>query len=125
MAQKTGRRHRRSQEIVKALTYQLDTCREEADLEAMVVSDENGLCVASAGSPATCEEIAARLPMLGRRPEGWDGVLLSSKGGWQVLVKSFRVSGTELFACAVGRKDRAMEQPLARSIEGVTRILAA
>src|SRR5438105_2035085 len=63
---KKERRLRRTSEVSRALLYQLEACRASAGLEAVVVSDDAGLCLASAGEPATCEEVAARMPILGR-----------------------------------------------------------
>ena len=61
------RRHRRSACLADALRLQLDACREDEGLAAIVVSDELGLCVAHSGGDGMHEELAARLPMLADR----------------------------------------------------------
>jgi len=120
-----SRRVRRSDDVLKAMIYQLEACQKEAKLEAMVVSDENGLCVASTGKPETCEEVAARLPIIGRHAPDFGGILLSGHGGLKMVVKTFTVEGASLYACAIGKPSARIERTLARGIQGVTRILAA
>ena len=122
MSQKQ-RRKKRSPVISEALAFQLDAVRAEVGLEAMVIADEQGLCVAATGDPHTCEEIAARVSRLGRKGS-FEGVLLSSAGGWQVCAQKFEVDGMPLVACAIGREGEELQVPVARSIIGITRILA-
>ncbi len=58
------RRQRRSGRLTDALRLQLEACREDEGLAAIVVSDGQGFCVAHSGGDGRHEEIAARLPML-------------------------------------------------------------
>src|SRR5436190_12284785 len=58
------RRNRRSGCLADALRLQLEACREDQGLAAIVVSDELGLCLAHAGGDGSHDELAARLPML-------------------------------------------------------------
>ena len=58
------RRHRRSGCLADALRLQLEACREDEGLAAIVVSDEHGFCVAHSGGDGSHDELAARLPML-------------------------------------------------------------
>lgn len=120
---KPQRRKKRSPIMSEALGFQLDAVRAEVGLEAMVIADEQGLCVASTGDPATCEEIAARVSRIGRKGT-FEGVLLSSAGGWQVCAQKFEVDGLPLVACAIGREGEELQAPVARSIAGITRIFA-
>jgi hypothetical protein len=122
---KKTRRVRRSEDVLTAMTYQLDACLTEAQLEAMVVSDDNGLCVASAGRPDTCEELAARLPIIGRNAPDFGGILLSGAGGMKMVVRTFSVDGQPLYMCALGKPHAKLERTMKRSIKGVSRILAA
>ena len=117
------RRRRRTEDVMEALHYQLDACRAEAELTAMVVADEHGMCLASSGAMATCSEIAARLPMLSRKAGNFEGVLLGAKGGVPVAMKRIRIDGTELFACAIGGKQERHAVQLIRAEYGVRRIL--
>src|SRR5262245_54437619 len=120
-----SRRVRRSDDVLTALTYQLEACRKEAKLEAIVVSDASGLCVASTGKQETCEEVAARLPIIGRNAPDFGGILLSGAKGLKMVVRTFTVEGAPLYACAIGKPHARIERSLARGIQGVTRILAA
>jgi hypothetical protein len=119
------RRHRRTTDVMEALHYQLDACRDDADLSAMVVADEYGLCLASSGLSNTCYEIAARLPILARKAGDFEGVLLGASGGVPVAVKRIQVDGTELIACAVGGNQAKHSAELRRAEMGIRRILAA
>src|SRR5262245_66581365 len=61
---RSERRHRRSGCLAEALRLQLEACREDEGLAAIVVSDELGFCVAHAGCGGSHDELAAWLPML-------------------------------------------------------------
>ena len=119
------RRHRRTVDVLEALHFQLDACRDDADLSAMVVADEHGLCLASSGLMHTCYEIAARLPILARKAGDFEGVLLGASGGVPVAVKRIQVDGSELIACAVGGNQARHSSQLRRAELGIRRILAA
>lgn len=119
------RRHRRSRNTTKALYYQLDACRADANLEAVVLSDEDGLCLASAGDRETCDEIAANLPFVGSKAPDFEGVLFSPRKAWKVGVRRFEVLGTELYLCVAGGRGESRTTQLARSMGGIARILQA
>lgn len=120
------RRRRRSTDLGEALRYQLDACREDAELEAVLVSDDMGLCVA-ASSTAVCEEeeLAARLPQTAR--QGLRALPAALPPGLEkdVAVTSFAVGRAVLFACAVGGCPDVRAETLARAERGFRRILAA
>jgi hypothetical protein len=119
------RRRRRSRDVSEALRNQLDACREDAALEAMVLADEDGLCLAAAGPGQTCGELAATVPLLGRKAGDFQGVLLSDRGGKQMMVQRFRIDASELYLCAIGGDDDQRARQIARSMCGVSRILRA
>ena len=121
----SDRRQRRTEDVMEALHFQLDACREAAGLTAMVVADEHGMCVAASGAESTCSELAARLPLLGRKAGDFEGVLLGAKGGVPVAMKRIRIDGAELFACAFGGVKERHAMQLVRAEHGVRRILAA
>ena len=125
MAKASDKRQRRSDNPTMALFYQLDTCLKDAGLEAIVLSDEDGLCLASSGDPDTCEEIAANLPFVGTKVSDFEGVLFAPAKAWKVTVKRFEVEGTELYLCAAGGKGDARSSEISRSLSGARRILAA
>jgi hypothetical protein len=118
------RRKRRSSDVREALRYQLAACCEDARLDAMVLSDEDGLCLAASGTPATTEEVAAALPILGRRAGDFHGVLLSGHAATKLLVHRFRHDTSELYLAAVGDDEELCVRQIARSLQGLGRILA-
>jgi hypothetical protein len=120
------KRKKRSSIRKEALALQLAACAEDSNLEAIVLSDADGLCLASCGDLDTCEEIAANLPFVGDRSQGhFEGVLFSAAKAWKVTVHRFEVLGSELYLCAAGGKGDARDKELNRSLGGVERILAA
>jgi hypothetical protein len=119
------RRRHRSADATVALRYQLEACRAEGRLDAVLLADEDGLCLAHAGSAEAAGEIAAQAPILGRKTDRFRGVLLAQGSGTEVVVKRFDVAGTRMYACAVGRADDRSETLVQRSIGGASRILGA
>src|SRR5450432_2419823 len=69
------RRHRRAQTVTLALCYQLDDCCKEGDIQAMVVADRDGLALAAAGDAYACDEVAARMVLVGPKIASFDGTL--------------------------------------------------
>ena len=128
------RRRLRSGCLADALRLQLEACREEEGLAAIVVSDELGFCVAHSGGDGSHDELAARLPMLAdpaqRRAleEDDDGQLQPPRGA--LAITTFSIAGATLHACAVKKTDAATEtsadrsEVLARVASGFTRLLA-
>jgi hypothetical protein len=129
----TERRHRRSACLADALRLQLDACREDEGLAAIVVSDEHGFCVAHSGGDGGHDELAAQLPMLAdpalrRSFEVDDDELQAPRA--DLAVTTFSVGGATLHACAV-KESEARTEPsaegrelLARVASGFTRLLA-
>jgi hypothetical protein len=124
MTSKTNRRSHRSHDTLEALHLQLDACRKDAELDGMVLSDEDGLTLAATGDAVACDEIAARLPLIGRKVSDFEGVLLSAENGWRVRMRRFIVAGTELYLCAIGGSEQR-DAELGRGVGGAARILAA
>ena len=122
------RRSRRASCLAEALRFQLDACREDERLSAIVVSDQLGFCVAHSGGDGEHTELAAQLPILAgphaaslrdAHDEG-DGPRRS------LVVTSFAAAGETLHACAVESvADQAgAHAALARVASGFTRMLA-
>jgi hypothetical protein len=129
------RRSRRSTCLVDALRYQLDACRADEGLSAIVVSDEIGFCVAHSGGDGTHDDLAAQLPVLAdpARRRSLDGDDLESvqTAPESLVIKTFSVRGATLHACAVGTP--TARRPggrgdgvavLARVASGFSRLLA-
>lgn len=128
------RRHRRSECLADALRLQLEACREDERLAAIVVSDDFGFCVAHSGGGGSHDQLAARLPMLAdpaqRRAldddDDDDGLQLRRA---KLTITTFSIAGARLHACAVKEPDAATEthagdaEVLARVASGFTRLL--
>lgn len=122
----TDRRRRRSINTTQALCYQLDMSRRAAKLRGIVLSDEDGVCLAAAGDTDACDEVAARLPLVGRKVPEFEGILLAPEQAWDVVMRRFQVHGAPLFVCAIGGSGdkRARTEQLDKTIGGASRILA-
>jgi len=122
------RRRRRSGCLADALRLQLEACREDEGLAAIVVSDEHGFCVAHTGGDGSHEELAARLPILAdpaqRGSLDGDAGLPSPRAA--LAVATFSIDGARLHACAVKEPSATGRgvQALARVASGFTRLLA-
>jgi hypothetical protein len=126
------RRNRRSGRLADALRLQLEACREDEGLAAIVVSDEHGFCVAHAGGDGKHEELAARLPMLAdpaqHRAFDDDGEFQTKRAALAVM--TFSIAGARLHACVVKKPDAGTEandggaEVLARVVSGFSRLLA-
>lgn len=119
------RRHRRATTTTQALAYQLLSCVEDGRIEAMVVTDGDGIALASSGDFSACEEIAARMVLVGRKINEFSGTLLGSGNAWQVQMRKIECEGTELLVCAVGGTADARGKQIKRGAEGTLRILQA
>ena len=121
------RRNRRSGCLADALRLQLEACREDEGLAAIVVSDELGFCVAHSGGDGSHDELAAQLPMLAdpaRRSPGLQPPRTA------LAVTTFSVAGATLHACVMKEPDATPAtradgaKVLARVASGFTRLLA-
>ena len=130
---RSERRHRRSELLADALRLQLEACREDEGLAAIVVSDELGFCVAHSGGDGDHDELAARLPMIvdpaqRRFLDEDDGGLQPPRAA--LAFTTFSIEGARLHACVVKEPDAATEtsaggaEALARVASGFTRLLA-
>ena len=118
------RRRQRSNDVQQALGLQLQACLEDAHLDAMILSDDTGLCMAASGEEQTCGEIAAAAPIIGRNAGDFAGVLLGDRRGLEMNIQRFRLDEAILYMCAVGGSDDLRARQIARSIRGCARILA-
>lgn len=116
------RRHNRSNNKELALGYQLAHVRDRGRLEALVLADDDGLALSTAGDPAVCRELAAIAPLWAKSILGIP--LPPLLRGAEVAVRIVRVHGQPLYLASVGG-GVARDALLAHSLSGVTRILAA
>ncbi|MFN0253766.1 MAG: hypothetical protein ACKV2T_43265 [Kofleriaceae bacterium] len=119
------RRHRRANITRKALEYQLLSCCEDGRIEAMVVADGDGLALAASGDSYACDEVAARMVLVGRRIDEFSGTLLGAGHAWQVQMRKIAFEGAELLVCAVGGTPESRQRQIKRGAEGALRILQA
>ncbi len=115
------RRQRRSPDRALALRYQLEHTRDRGRLEALVLSDADGLVVASAGEAAICEELGAIAPLV---PRTLGSALPPLLVGGEVAVRPVSLQGQDLYLASLGG-NVARDALLAASTKGVRRILGA
>lgn len=119
------RRLRRANTATQALRFQLQSCCEDGSIDAMVVADGDGLPLASSGDTHACDEVAARMVLVGSRIRELDCTLLDEGHTWDVQMLKIDVDGAELLVCAVGGSASARKRQIARGADGARRILAA
>lgn len=91
----------------------------------MVVADGDGLPLASSGDTYACDEVAARMVLVGQRIKEFNGTLLGAGHMWNVQMVKVEVDGSELLVCAVGGTAEARNRQITRGAQGALRILAA
>lgn len=126
------RRQRRSARLADALRLQLEVCREKEGLAAIVVSDEQGFCVAHSGGDGSHDELAALLPILTdpaqRRSLDDDDSLPPPPA--ILAVTTFSIAGARFHACALNQPGAHTQtsaggaEILARVASGFSRLLA-
>jgi hypothetical protein len=90
----------------------------------MVVADGDGLALAATGDDYACDEVAARMVLVGSRIREFNGTLLDGGGAsWAVQMVKVDVEGSELLVCAVGGTADERRRQIARGAEGARRIL--
>jgi len=104
------RRNRRAAALADALRFQLDACREDSGLAAIVVSDDLGFCVAHSGAGGEHDELAAQLPLLADPARHGHDVSAAelcpaSPASAAVVTATFSIPGTTLHACALTAPD--------------------
>lgn len=119
------RRRRRATTTTQALTYQLASCCEEGRIEAMVVADGDGLPLASSGDTFACDEVAARMVLVGRKISEFSGTLLGAGHAWDIQMRKVAFEGAELLVCVVGGTADSRQRQIKRGAEGALRILTA
>ena len=119
------RRQRRSSSASQALQFQLMSCVEDGSIDAMVVADGDGLPLASSGDTYACDEVAARMVLVGPKIQKFAGTLLGDGVQYAVQMQKVTFDGTELLVCAIGGSEAQRARQIARGAEGALRILAA
>jgi predicted regulator of Ras-like GTPase activity (Roadblock/LC7/MglB family) len=124
-AQSQERRHRRSQNATKALNLQLAACCADGNIAAMVIADSDGMPMASSGDGSACEEIAARMVLVGRKIKAFSGTLLGAGLPCDVQMLKLTIDDGEVLVCAVGGNAEQRQRQIDRGAMGAIRILRA
>lgn len=118
----TDRRNHRSDNRTEALHFQLEHTRRSGRFEALVLADEDGLVIASAGELGVCEELGAFAPLFTRSPLGMP--MPPMLQGAEVGVRPLKPLGHDLFLACIGG-GVARDALLSHSSQGVNRILSS
>ncbi len=110
---------------MQALRFQLLQCCEDGKIDAMIVVDGDGLPLASSGDTFACDEVAARMGLIGQRIDKFAGTLLGDGAKWDVQMLKIWIDDSEMLICAVGGNASQRDTQIARGAEGALRILAA
>jgi len=124
--QQVDRRHRRSERIGAALTYQLEHVTDVEELHAFVLADRNGLALATASSPTSAldvEELSALCPLLGEGRVGREAMDAALGYGRTTGMMTVDVGGEPMYLLCVAGGRAAAERSVQRAAPGVRRIL--
>ena len=120
------RRHRRSERIGAALTYQLEHVTDVEELHAFVLADRNGLALATASSASSAldvEELSALCPLLGEGRVQREAMDAALGEGRTAEIMAVDIDGEPMYLlCVAGGRDAA-ERSVQRAAPGVRRIL--
>lgn len=118
------RRRVRAALTTHALGHQLDACRSDGKIAAMVIADDCGMALASSGDRYACDEVAARIVLVGQRIAEFNGTLFGGGMRWDVQMVKVDIEGSELLVCAVGGSAEQRRRQIKRGADGARRILA-
>jgi hypothetical protein len=125
MLHQQERRVSRSDNLYEALELQLAATARRARFTSIILTDEQGLTVASCGNAGEAEDIAVLSPQLAPGGSLWQGKIRSGEGmNRLVTVAPFNSDAGRLFLCAVGGIGSCITSELLMGGRGVSRILA-
>ncbi len=125
------RRKRRSDEVIQAITYQLEHLAEEYELRNLVLSDSRGLMLACADNASAGRALAAYAPVFSRHLGRGDREAIMGKlseflpgvDGHTLSVRRFELHGEEHFLCVIGEERLCRQADLYRAVTGIRRIV--
>jgi hypothetical protein len=120
----TERRTSRSDNLFEALGLQLRATARRAGFTSLVLTEGQGLPVASVGEVAELEEVAALAPSLAPGARLWQGTLRSPAGPRVVTVMPLSTGDGPVFLCAAGGHGTEVAEDLLHAGLGICRILA-
>src|SRR5262245_50275797 len=110
-AKRNERRLRRSSDATTALHYLLESTRERAAIDLLVLADADGLPLAMVGTGWRCEELCAYTPFFaGRRPR-----LRRRDVPEPSAIRPVRVGSSEVFLCALRGVRPLLESEIERT----------
>ncbi len=118
------RRRKRSDDLQKALDYQLEASLRRAGFGALVLADELGLFVAGAGKSDCFDKLAAVSARITEPGRSWHGCLVTRKQRHRLSVAPVRFHGQTLYLAATQGRNEAISRELFASGRGVLRILS-
>ena len=119
-----NRRVRRSGDITRALTLQLEASAKRASFKTMVLVDHLGMVMAQSGNQSIGEQLAALSPLLAPDKTPWHGRVRTPKGNFLVSVAPIQIDGECLYISATGGRGEDVPRELFTSGLGVARILS-
>ena len=119
------RRQSRSDNLYKALELQLASTAQRARFSSVILTEAQGVTVASTGDAGELEEIAALSPQLAPGGKFWQGRIKSEDGSSRLFtVAPIVTESGKLYLCAVGGTGSLITTSLLMGGRGVDRILA-
>ena len=120
----TERRINRSDNLFEALGLQLAATARRAGFTSLVLTEGQGIPVASIGQSPELEEVAALAPSLAPGARPWQGTLRSTEGPQVVTVMPLSTGDGPVFLCAAGGRGSEVAEDLLHAGLGICRILA-
>lgn len=125
MLHQEERRTNRSDNLFHALELQLAATARRARFSSVVLTEAQGITVASTGNAGEAEDLAAMSPQLASGGKLWQGKISCGDGAHQlVTIAPVQSESGKLFLCAVGGNGTVITSALLCGGQGVKRILS-
>jgi hypothetical protein len=118
-----NRRSNRSDNTCEALRLQLQIIAKRAGFSSIVLGDDIGLVVASAGNKSISDYLAAVAPELTSGGKAWHGRLPTNKGEVLLHIAPIRFDDSYLYLSALEGSGNSIIKELFIGGRGVVRIL--
>ncbi len=118
------RRSKRSEILYEALALQLGASAKRARFSSLVLADDAGLVVQSAGNEAISEHLAAISPGLAKMMMPWHGKVTTNRGEVRLTIAPFKNDGNPMYLCATEGLPDKIPKELFKTGLGIVRILS-